>query len=178
MLRTEDPTTLGGLSALRNSLDGGGFWEAAVHLIRHSSRSNRCNRIDSRLVYSVANSLAGELRGDEFPAANCLGDSTAAPGPGAQIVGTETFFALKSLGLPLVVVLAVCTLVAWAAHSPVDWRQIRPAGSVRTTEARSPSQPPAEIADAVHAVDGYFESAWKDSAHAGPGPTSCRCCDA
>jgi hypothetical protein len=79
-------------------------------------------------------------------------------------VGTRRFSRLKSLGLPLVVVLAVCTLVAWAAHSPVDWRQVRPTGMARTTEARSPSQPPAEISDAVHAVDGYFESAWKESA--------------
>ncbi len=78
-------------------------------------------------------------------------------------MATKRFSRLKSLGLPLVVVLAVCTLVAWAAHSPVDWRQVRPAGSARTTDFRSPSQPPAEIADAVHAVDGYFESTWKES---------------
>ncbi len=72
------------------------------------------------------------------------------------------FSRLKSLGLPLVVVLAVCTLVAWAAHSPVDWRQI-PAAAPHPADTHSSSQPPADIADAVHAVDAYFDSAWKES---------------
>jgi hypothetical protein len=72
---------------------------------------------------------------------------------------------LRALGLPLVVVLAVCTLVAWAARSPVDWRRIdsvrEPStGTVRTSPDRTP---PAEIAEPVQAIDRYFDSAWKDA---------------
>jgi hypothetical protein len=76
---------------------------------------------------------------------------------------TDRLSRLKTLGLPLIVVLAVCTLVGWAAHSPVDWRQIDSANAGRGGTA---SPPPAEIADAVRAVDRSFESAWKESGRA------------
>ncbi|HXY34955.1 MAG TPA: DUF1549 domain-containing protein, partial [Planctomycetaceae bacterium] len=72
------------------------------------------------------------------------------------------FSRVKAFALPLVVVLGVCTLVAWAAHSPVDWRQIDPAASP-AANLHSPSQPPADIADAVRTVDRYFESGWKEN---------------
>jgi Protein of unknown function (DUF1549)/Protein of unknown function (DUF1553) len=69
---------------------------------------------------------------------------------------------LKALVLPVVVVLAVCTLVAWAAHSPVDWRRIDNSAPARG-DSRTVSQPPADIAEIVSAVDRYFDSAWKES---------------
>jgi hypothetical protein len=83
-------------------------------------------------------------------------------------VGKSRLARLKTLALPVIVVLAVCTLVAWAAHSPVDWRQIDPgAGARKSTDLAKPSAdqelPPAEIADTVHNVSRYFESAWKES---------------
>jgi hypothetical protein len=70
---------------------------------------------------------------------------------------------LKALTLPFVVVLGVCTLVGWAAHSPVDWRQIDPARGAQASTSVTPSLPPAEIAEAVGAVNRYFEAGWKES---------------
>jgi hypothetical protein len=84
---------------------------------------------------------------------------------GSQTVGTKRLSRLKALGLPFVVVLGVCTLVAWAAHSPVDWRQIDAASGARSSRSVAPSQPPAEIADTVGAVDRFFDAGWKDSGH-------------
>ncbi|HEV8004110.1 MAG TPA: DUF1549 domain-containing protein [Planctomycetaceae bacterium] len=79
-------------------------------------------------------------------------------------MGKSRFARLKTLALPLMVVLAVCTLVGWAAHSPVDWRQIDTAS---TLSGPSPTLerglPLSEIAETVHNVDRYFESAWKES---------------
>jgi Protein of unknown function (DUF1549)/Protein of unknown function (DUF1553) len=78
-------------------------------------------------------------------------------------VGRNRVARLKTLALPLIVVLAVCTLVGWAAHSPVDWRQIDTASAARGKASSERDAPPAEIADAVHSVDRYFESAWNQS---------------
>jgi len=84
---------------------------------------------------------------------------------GSQTVGTKRLSRLKALGLPFVVVLGVCTLVAWAAHSPVDWRQIDAASGARSSSSVARSQPPADIADTVGAVDRFFDAGWKDSGH-------------
>jgi Protein of unknown function (DUF1549)/Protein of unknown function (DUF1553) len=81
-------------------------------------------------------------------------------------MGAQRLSRLKALGLPLVVVLGVCTLVAWAAHSPVDWRRIDNKGPARGVAASARAVPPPDIADAVQAVDRLFESAWKESGRA------------
>ncbi|HEV3417790.1 MAG TPA: DUF1549 domain-containing protein, partial [Pirellulales bacterium] len=80
-------------------------------------------------------------------------------------MGTKRLSRLKALGLPFVVVLGVCTLVAWAAHSPVDWWQIDAASGARSSSSVAPSPPPAEIADTVGAVDRFFDAGWKDGGH-------------
>jgi hypothetical protein len=77
-------------------------------------------------------------------------------------VGTRRFSQLRAIGLPLAVVLGVCSLVAWAARSPVDWRQIDAANGARPND-RPPSSTPGDIADALQSVNGYFESAWHES---------------
>jgi hypothetical protein len=77
-------------------------------------------------------------------------------------MGTKRFSRLKALGLPLIVVLAVCTLVGWAARSPVDWRKIDTASARAKGDARSAVHPAADIADVVSGVDRYFDSAWKE----------------
>jgi Protein of unknown function (DUF1549)/Protein of unknown function (DUF1553) len=86
----------------------------------------------------------------------------AAPGPGARTVGTRRFSRLRAIGLPLAVVLGVCSLVAWAARSPVDWRQIDAKATGSTGATPSPT-PPGDIAEAIQAVNGSFESAWRES---------------
>jgi uncharacterized protein DUF1549/uncharacterized protein DUF1553 len=81
-------------------------------------------------------------------------------------VGRNRVARLKTLGLPLIVVLAVCTLVGWAAHSPVDWRQIDATSAARGNAPAEREVPPTEIADTVRNVNRYFESAWKESGRA------------
>jgi hypothetical protein len=72
--------------------------------------------------------------------------------------------------LPAVVVVAVCAVVGWAAHSPVDWRTIRSQsvarhGGEQTSAAPQSAelQTPADIRNAVVAVDRFFEQNWQQA---------------
>jgi hypothetical protein len=78
---------------------------------------------------------------------------------------------LPAFLLPALVVVAVCAVVGWAAHSPVDWRTIhsqpvRPQ-HIQHASAAAPqsteSQTPADIHDAVAAVDRFFEQNWQQA---------------
>ena len=89
-------------------------------------------------------------------------------------MSSHTWSRLKSFCLPAIVILAVFAVVAWAAHSPVDWRAINPVAATRSANQRSPrSELPAAIGDAdirttdirntVAAVDRWFEQGWHDA---------------
>lgn len=71
---------------------------------------------------------------------------------------------LRTYCFPAIVILGVCAVVAWASHSPVDWRTIDPtAASRRANPAAVSSEPPSDIRDAVTAVDRFFRENWKES---------------
>ena len=81
---------------------------------------------------------------------------------------------LKAFLLPALVVVAVCAVVGWAARSPVDWRTIHstagaanttaPGGSSHAVPQIPVSQPPAELHEAVTAVNRFFEQNWQSTA--------------
>jgi hypothetical protein len=77
---------------------------------------------------------------------------------------------LKSLCVPVVVVLAVCAVVGWAAHSPVDWRTIRPmrvqpAGRPAAGESDSLSSEVggSQVRNSVGALNRSFRQGWAES---------------
>lgn len=71
---------------------------------------------------------------------------------------------LKAFLLPAIVVLAVCAVVGWAAHSPVDWRTIDPAVAQRGAEPPNANvELPSEIRDTVASLDRSFEQAWQEA---------------
>lgn len=72
--------------------------------------------------------------------------------------------------LPALVVVAVCAVVGWAAHSPVDWRKIQSPpnvhhGNEQTSVASQSAlaETPTDIGDAVLAVDRFFEQTWHNA---------------
>ena len=85
-------------------------------------------------------------------------------------MSADTKLKIKAFFLPSLVIVAVGAVVAWAAHSPVDWRAIdsraaaqhgaKPATRVQESAG---SRSPADVRDAVMAVDRFFEENWHNA---------------
>jgi hypothetical protein len=85
-------------------------------------------------------------------------------------LSVDTKLRLKAFCLPAIVILAVGAVVAWAARSPVDWRTIEPRaatphGAHPATRGQEPAdaRAPADIRNAVAAVDRLFEQSWHEA---------------
>jgi hypothetical protein len=88
----------------------------------------------------------------------------------------QTRSKIKAFILPALVVVAVCAVVGWAAHSPVDWRTIRSQPDARHGYDQASAAPqsadvqtPNDIHDAVAKVDQFFEQNWR-AAGVAPAP--------
>src|SRR5579863_2904300 len=71
---------------------------------------------------------------------------------------------LKAYSIPALAVVAVCFVVGWAAHSPVDWRTIDREAALHPAERTTASGVASpDIRDAVSAVNQVFERDRQDA---------------